>query len=72
MSLPSVLATTHACLLLILSDGKPTDIDSYERRYAIEDTRMSLIEARRAGLQPFCLTIDRMDIGSQVGRVSCE
>ncbi len=46
-------------LLLILSDGKPTDIDSYEGRYAIEDTRMSLIEARRAGLQPFCLTIDR-------------
>ncbi len=46
-------------LLLILSDGKPTDIDAYEGRYAIEDTRMSLIEARRAGIQPFCLTIDR-------------
>lgn len=46
-------------LLLILSDGKPTDIDAYEGRYAIEDTRMSLIEARRAGIQAFCLTIDR-------------
>lgn len=46
-------------LLLILSDGKPTDIDAYEGRYAIEDTRMSLIEARRAGIRPFCLTIDR-------------
>ncbi len=46
-------------LLLILSDGKPTDIDAYEGRYAIEDTRMSLIEARRMGIQPFCLTIDR-------------
>ncbi|SMB28579.1 conserved protein of unknown function [Sterolibacterium denitrificans] len=46
-------------LLLILSDGKPTDIDAYEGRYAIEDTRMSLVEARRAGIQPFCLTIDR-------------
>ncbi len=46
-------------LLLILSDGKPTDIDAYEGRYAIEDTRMSLIEARRTGIQPFCLTIDR-------------
>lgn len=45
-------------LMLILSDGKPTDIDAYEGRYAIEDTRMSLIEARRAGIQPFCLTID--------------
>jgi nitric oxide reductase NorD protein len=46
-------------LLLILTDGKPTDIDAYEGRYAIEDTRMSLIEARRAGIRPFCLTIDR-------------
>ena len=45
-------------LLLILSDGKPMDIDAYEGRYAIEDTRMSLIEARRVGIQPFCLTID--------------
>ncbi len=45
-------------LLLILSDGKPTDIDAYEGRYAIEDTRMSLLEARRVGVKPFCLTID--------------
>lgn len=46
-------------LLLLLSDGKPNDYDHYEGRYAIEDTRMSLIEARKAGLKPFCVTIDR-------------
>lgn len=46
-------------LLLILSDGKPHDIDVYEGRYGIEDTRMSVVEARRAGIRPFCLTIDR-------------
>ncbi len=46
-------------VLLILSDGKPHDIDLYEGRYGIEDTRMSLIEARAAGLKPFCVTIDR-------------
>ena len=46
-------------LLLILSDGKPHDIDRYEGRYGIEDTRMALIEAREAGLKPFCVTIDR-------------
>jgi nitric oxide reductase NorD protein len=46
-------------LLLLLSDGKPHDIDNYEGRYGIEDTRMSLIEARRAGVRPFCVTIDR-------------
>ncbi|MDD5250700.1 MAG: nitric oxide reductase [Rhodocyclaceae bacterium] len=46
-------------LLLILSDGKPNDMDYYEGRYGIEDTRMSVIEARKAGIKPFCVTIDR-------------
>lgn len=46
-------------LLLLLTDGKPNDIDQYEGRYGIEDTRMALMEARRQGLRPFCVTIDR-------------
>lgn len=46
-------------LLLLLTDGKPNDLDHYEGRYGIEDTRMALIEARRMGLQPFCVTIDQ-------------
>lgn len=46
-------------LLLILSDGKPHDIDHYEGRYGIEDTRHALMEARRRGIRPFCITIDR-------------
>lgn len=46
-------------LLLILSDGKPHDIDHYEGRYGIEDTRMALLEAREAGIKPFCVTIDQ-------------
>lgn len=46
-------------LMLILSDGKPNDLDQYDGRYGIEDTRMSLIEARTAGLKPFCVTIDK-------------
>ena len=46
-------------LLLILSDGKPNDLDQYEGRYGIEDTRQAIIEVRRLGLQPFCVTIDR-------------
>ena len=45
-------------LLLILTDGKPNDLDKYEGRYGIEDTRMAIIEARRQGLTPFCVTID--------------
>lgn len=46
-------------ILLLLSDGKPNDLDLYDSRYGIEDTRMAVREARRAGLLPFCLTIDR-------------
>lgn len=45
-------------LLLIVTDGKPNDLDRYEGRYGIEDTRMALHEARQLGLQPFCVTID--------------
>jgi nitric oxide reductase NorD protein len=45
-------------LLLILSDGKPNDLDQYEGRFGIEDTRQAIIEARNLGLQPFCVTID--------------
>ena len=50
--------TTHKRLLLILSDGKPNDIDHYEGRYGIEDTRKAIMEAKRKGIQPFCITID--------------
>ena len=45
-------------LLLMLTDGKPNDLDQYEGRYGIEDTRMALHEARRCGVRPFCVTID--------------
>jgi nitric oxide reductase NorD protein len=45
-------------LLITLSDGKPDDYDGYRGEYGIEDTRMSLIEAKRAGIHPFCITID--------------
>lgn len=46
-------------LLMILSDGKPNDVDHYEGRYGIEDTRMSLNAAREQGVRPFCVTIDK-------------
>jgi nitric oxide reductase NorD protein len=46
-------------LLIVLSDGKPEDYDDYKGNYAIEDTRHALIEAKAAGIHPFCITIDR-------------
>ena len=50
---------TSRRLLLILSDGKPNDVDVYEGRYGVEDTRQSVAEARRQGVTVFCLTVDR-------------
>ena len=50
---------TSLRVLLILTDGKPHDIDYYEERYGIEDTRMAVIEARKKRIKPFCITIDR-------------
>lgn len=45
-------------LLLLLTDGKPNDLDHYEGRYGVEDTRHAVQEARKEGLQVFCVTID--------------
>ena len=45
-------------LLLILTDGKPNDLDMYEGRYGIEDTKQAILTARTMGLKVFCVTID--------------
>jgi len=45
-------------ILITLSDGKPDDWDSYRGQYGIEDTRQALIEAKRANIHPYCITID--------------
>ncbi len=50
---------TKTKLLLILSDGKPEDYDDYKGRYAIEDTRKALAEARGNLIHPYCITIDK-------------
>jgi nitric oxide reductase NorD protein len=46
-------------LLIVLSDGRPYDHDYGDSRYAREDTRMALRQARIEGITPFCITIDR-------------
>lgn len=46
-------------LLLVLSDGKPNDVDLYEGRYGIEDARQAIAEARLQAVHTFCLTVDR-------------
>lgn len=46
-------------LLIILTDGRPYDHDYGDARYAREDVREALTEAKTMGITPFCITIDR-------------
>jgi hypothetical protein len=46
-------------LLIVLSDGRPYDHDYGDARYAREDTREALWQAKLQGITPFCITIDR-------------
>lgn len=46
-------------LLIILTDGRPYDHDYGDARYAREDVREALTEAKTAAITPFCITIDR-------------
>jgi nitric oxide reductase NorD protein len=54
---------SRAKFLFLISDGRPQDRgysqESAEKAYAVQDTRMALIEARREGIHPFCLTVDK-------------
>ena len=46
-------------LLIILTDGRPYDHDYGDARYAREDVREALLEAKTHGITPFCITVDR-------------
>ena len=46
-------------LLIVLTDGKPNDLDHYEGRHGIEDSAMAVREARRAGHAVYGITVDR-------------
>ncbi|GGF66123.1 NorD nitric oxide reductase activation protein [Paracoccus acridae] len=46
-------------LMIVITDGKPNDLDHYEGRHGIEDSAMAVREARRAGHSVFGITIDK-------------
>ncbi len=50
-------------ILILMSDGRPQDHgygrDRTEKEYAIHDTKQALLEARRKGITPFALTVDK-------------
>ncbi|MGH1466237.1 MAG: nitric oxide reductase activation protein NorD [Cognatishimia sp.] len=45
-------------LLLVLTDGKPNDLDHYEGQHGIEDSHMAVREARRMGLTVHGIVVD--------------
>ena len=51
-------SATHR-LLLVVTDGEPSDVDVFDRRLLIEDARVAVQEARAQGVLPFCLSLDR-------------
>ena len=50
-------------ILFLISDGRPQDRgysrEGVEKEYAVHDTHMALVEARRKDILPFCLTVDK-------------
>jgi nitric oxide reductase NorD protein len=46
-------------VILLLTDGEPSDIDVFEEDYLVEDTRHAVISAAAQGIKTFCLTLDR-------------
>jgi nitric oxide reductase activation protein len=46
-------------LVIILSDGKPYDMDYGDFKHAQEDTRKALYEMKKNDIHPFCITVDR-------------
>lgn len=49
---------THRRLLLIVTDGEPSDIDVADRAYLVEDARKAVQGLGRAGVDVFCVGLD--------------
>jgi len=46
-------------VILLLTDGEPSDVDVFEDEYLVEDTRHAVTMATGQGIKTFCLTLDR-------------
>jgi nitric oxide reductase activation protein len=50
-------------IMFLISDGRPQDRgysrEGVEKEYAVHDTHMALVEAKRKDIIPFCLTVDK-------------
>lgn len=49
---------THRRLLLVITDGEPSDIDIPDRRYLAEDARKAVATLAHKGIDVFCVGLD--------------
>ncbi len=49
---------THRRLLLVISDGEPSDIDVDDKEYLVEDARKVVRSISRLGIDTFCVGLD--------------
>ncbi|MBX5454215.1 MAG: VWA domain-containing protein, partial [Acidobacteriia bacterium] len=49
---------THRRLLLVITDGEPSDVDIADRRYLVEDARKAVLSLAHAGIDTFCVGLD--------------
>jgi nitric oxide reductase NorD protein len=49
---------TYRRLLLMISDGEPSDVDIADRRYLVEDARRAVMSLRHFGIDVFCVGLD--------------
>ncbi|HET7539635.1 MAG TPA: VWA domain-containing protein, partial [Polyangiaceae bacterium] len=45
-------------LLLVVTDGEPSDIDVHDPKYLLFDAKQATIQNRRAGVTSYCLGLD--------------
>jgi nitric oxide reductase NorD protein len=67
-ALRHAVSETHArrarkSLVLLVTDGRPTDYDRYEGRYGVCDVRQAVREAEKLGVHVHALTVERAERG---------
>lgn len=50
---------TDRKIILLITDGEPSDIDVFDRQYLIQDARQAVGSLSTQGVNTFCLTLDK-------------
>ena len=49
---------THRKLVLVITDGEPSDVDVADKKYLVEDSRKAVHELSHKGIDVFCVGLD--------------